>query len=100
MSTGYRRVVIGLLLVAAVPLAATAEHGPEADAVCPVERAQVVIDPGHGGEDPGAQQATYALDEAALTLEIAERVAALLAEEHGVAAALTRTDHAATLGNS
>ena len=100
MSTGYRRVVIGLLLVAAVPLAVTAEHGPEADAVCPLARAQAVIDPGHGGEDPGAQQETYALDEAALNLEIAERVAALLAEEHGISVALTRTDNATTLGNS
>lgn len=100
VSTGYRRVLIGLLLVAAVPLAVTAEHGPEPDAVCPVERAQVVIDPGHGGEDPGAQQETYALDEAALTLEIAERVAALLVDVHGISVALTRTDNATTLGNS
>jgi len=99
VSTWYRRVFIGLLLVAA-PLAVAAEHGPEADAVCPVEHAQVVIDPGHGGEDPGAQQETYALDEAALNLEIAERVATLLAEEHGIFVALTRTDNATTLGNS
>lgn len=90
----------GLLLVAAVPMAVTAEHGPVTDAVCPVEHAQVVIDPGHGGEDPGAVRETYALEEASLNLEISQRIATLLAEEHGIAVALTRTDNATTLGNS
>lgn len=90
----------GLLLVAAMPLVVTAEHGPETDAVCPVEHAQVVIDPGHGGEDPGAVQETYALHEAALNLEISARIATVLAEKYGITAALTRTDNATALGNS
>ncbi len=92
--------IIGLLLMASVPSPVTAEHGPAADAVCPVAGAQVVLDPGHRREDPGAQQGTYALDEAALNLEIAERVAALLAAEPGLSVALTRTHNATTLGKS
>ena len=94
------RAMTGLLLMAAVPMGVAAEHGPVTDAVCPVEHAQVVIDPGHGGEDPGAVRETYALEEDALNLEISQRIATLLTEEHGITVALTRTDNATTLGNS
>jgi N-acetylmuramoyl-L-alanine amidase len=47
----------------------------------------VVIDPGHGGHDPGAKGA--GLTEAAVALDVALRLEALLAKE-GVAATLTR----------
>lgn len=50
----------------------------------------IVIDPGHGGHDPGASGPT-GLQEKAITLDIAKRVAALVQEELGVKAVLTRT---------
>jgi N-acetylmuramoyl-L-alanine amidase len=49
---------------------------------------RIVIDPGHGGRDPGALgQGT---SEAAITLDIALRLEKLLAKEPGVEVALTR----------
>lgn len=50
----------------------------------------VVIDPGHGGEETGAIAAGE-VTEKAITLDIAGRLAALLAKETGVRAVLTRT---------
>jgi N-acetylmuramoyl-L-alanine amidase len=50
----------------------------------------IVIDPGHGGHDPGASGPT-GLQEKEITLDIAKRVAALVQEELGVKAVLTRT---------
>jgi N-acetylmuramoyl-L-alanine amidase len=49
---------------------------------------RIVIDPGHGGHDPGAQ--VRGLDEAALTLDIALRLEKLLREEPGIDVVLTR----------
>ena len=49
---------------------------------------RIVIDPGHGGRDPGAQGPGYT--EAALTLDIALRLEKLLAKEPGVEVVLTR----------
>lgn len=49
---------------------------------------RIVIDPGHGGRDPGAQ--VKDLDEAALTLDIALRVEKLLQNEPGLEVVLTR----------
>jgi len=49
---------------------------------------RIVIDPGHGGRDPGAQGPGYT--EAALTLDIALRLERLLAREPGVEVVLTR----------
>ena len=49
---------------------------------------RIVIDPGHGGHDPGAQ--VKGLDEAALTLDIALRLEKLLQEEAGIDVVLTR----------
>ncbi|HEV2127949.1 MAG TPA: N-acetylmuramoyl-L-alanine amidase [Thermomicrobiales bacterium] len=89
-----------VLLLLALPWLVPVALGQQVDAGCPVDDADIVIDPGHGGDDPGAQQETYALDEAALNLEIAERVAELLRDEHLLAVALTRTDNGTTLGNS
>jgi N-acetylmuramoyl-L-alanine amidase len=49
---------------------------------------RVVIDPGHGGHDPGAQ--TKGLNEADLTLDIALRLEKLLLDEPGLQVVLTR----------
>jgi N-acetylmuramoyl-L-alanine amidase len=49
---------------------------------------RIVIDPGHGGRDPGAQGKD--LSEAELTLDIALRLEKLLAKEPGVEVVLTR----------
>lgn len=49
---------------------------------------RIVIDPGHGGHDPGAQAA--GLTEANLVLDVAQRLEALLRKEPGVEVALTR----------
>lgn len=51
----------------------------------------VVIDPGHGGHDPGA--GTNGLREAELTLKIAKRVKAALVRDFDVDVQLTRTDN-------
>ena len=50
--------------------------------------ARVVIDPGHGGHDPGAK--VRGLNEAGLVLDIALRLERLLAREPGVDVVLTR----------
>jgi N-acetylmuramoyl-L-alanine amidase len=50
--------------------------------------ARVVIDPGHGGHDPGAQ--ANGVKEAELVLDIAQRVARLLALKPGIEVVLTR----------
>ena len=49
---------------------------------------RIVVDPGHGGHDPGAQ--VRGLNEAALVLDIALRLEQLLVKEPGVAVVLTR----------
>jgi N-acetylmuramoyl-L-alanine amidase len=49
---------------------------------------RIVIDPGHGGHDPGASG--HGLKEADLTLDIALRLEKLLQEETGIEVALTR----------
>jgi N-acetylmuramoyl-L-alanine amidase len=50
--------------------------------------ARIVIDPGHGGHDPGAQ--TKGLDEAALVLDVALRLEKLLLKQPGVEVVMTR----------
>ena len=50
--------------------------------------ARVVIDPGHGGHDPGAQ--VRGLNEAELVLDLAMRLEKLLLKEPGVEVVLTR----------
>jgi N-acetylmuramoyl-L-alanine amidase len=54
--------------------------------------ARVVIDPGHGGHDPGAQ--VRGLNEAELVLDIALRLERLLLKEPGVEVVLTRRTNA------
>ncbi|MFQ5906806.1 MAG: N-acetylmuramoyl-L-alanine amidase [bacterium] len=50
----------------------------------------VVIDPGHGGKDPGAV-GQRGLEEKTVTLDIAKRVAELVEERLGIDAVLTRS---------
>ena len=56
----------------------------------PVALRSIVIDPGHGGHDPGAVGAR-GLQEKDLTLDIARRLAAVLQEELAVKVTLTRS---------
>ncbi len=62
-----------------------------APAVAKARRAisRVVLDPGHGGNDPGAQ-GPNGLREKDVTLDVAHRAAPLLAREVGVSTLLTR----------
>jgi len=62
---------------------------PPERAVKPREIRRVVLDPGHGGHDPGAVGA-HGLLEKDVTLDIAHRAAPLLAHEVGVSTLLTR----------
>ncbi|MDQ3524460.1 MAG: N-acetylmuramoyl-L-alanine amidase [Chloroflexota bacterium] len=70
------------------------------DVVCPTGSAQIVLDPGHGGPDPGAVHDVYGLYEKTLTLEVAERTAEILRIDYGYSVALTRQDNDTELGNS
>ena len=69
--------------IVTVVLAGTAGAAPH--------RPIVVLDPGHGGSNPGAQGAVAGLREKQLTLEVATLVAARL-REHNIDVELTRTD--------
>ena len=89
-----------IALAAFGPGCARAEHGPDFDIACPVERADIVIDPGHGGSDPGAINESAGLIEARLNLEIAQLAAGMLRANQGLTVALTRTDDETELGNS
>lgn len=56
------RVLIAVAFTIAVLVApALAEHSPHFDVECPTGSAQVVLDPGHGGSDPGAVNEQYGL---------------------------------------
>ncbi len=96
------RVVATVLLAMGSPVApVAAEHGPPfGEVACPTGSARVVLDPGHGGPDPGAVYDTYGLQEKALNLEVAERAADLLRTDYGYRVALTRHDNETELGNS
>lgn len=85
-------------LVVAAPVAA--EHSPHFDVTCPTGSAVVVLDPGHGGIDPGAVRVNPDLYEREMVLEIATEVQAIVERESGVTVALTRTDNDTDLGNS
>ncbi len=96
----WRAVASVLVAMGSLVAPVSAEHGPDFDVDCPIGSAQVVLDPGHGGSDPGAVHVTYGLDEKALNLEIALRTAQILRENHGYRVALTRVDNETGLGNS
>src|SRR5688572_8054955 len=73
-------------------------RGGGSEAVCPVAGpVAVVLDPGHGGTDPGAQH--HGLIEKEQNLIVAQQAAAILAGQ-GISVALTRYDNETTLGNS
>ncbi len=81
--TGSHRLVVDL-----VP--ADEAHAPAPVVVAPARRdVLIAIDPGHGGNDPGAvgRRGTY---EKRVVLEIARRLAALVDAEPGMRAMLTR----------
>ncbi|MBB6117734.1 N-acetylmuramoyl-L-alanine amidase [Rahnella inusitata] len=84
----------GLLSVSiTVPNAPAAQNLPaEAFSSTAVKKnLLVMIDPGHGGKDPGAigNEGTY---EKHVVLHIAKRLQTLLGQEHGIHAVLTRQD--------
>ena len=90
-------VLAALIVVSAV--AGLVFSGGEEMPECPVGAAAVVLDPGHGGEDPGAVNEALGLVERELVLAISRRAAHLLRAE-GYSVALTREDDATGLGNS
>ncbi|MDQ3444209.1 MAG: N-acetylmuramoyl-L-alanine amidase [Chloroflexota bacterium] len=96
------RRTIGALFVAMWLIAApvSADHGPSFDVTCAMDAAQVVLDPGHGGPDPGAVHDAYGLHESSLNLEIAQQVSDILRDDYGYTVALTREDNETELGNS
>ena len=91
--------MVALVMLVAVAMPAAAQDGPWYDVSCPAESAQVVLDAGHGGPDPGAVRENYGLYERVLTLEVTERAAELLRAD-GYTVALTRADGATELANS
>jgi N-acetylmuramoyl-L-alanine amidase len=94
-----RTVGIVLLLIGLSTSSVVADHGPTFNVTCPTGTAQVVLDPGHGGADPGAVYEDFGLHEADQNLAIAKRVADLLRAD-GYTVALTREDPGTELGNS
>jgi N-acetylmuramoyl-L-alanine amidase len=66
---------------------------------CPQPGARVMLDPGHGGDDPGATNDAAGLVERELVLDIARRTKARL-EEAGYSAALTRNDNSTDYANT
>ena len=92
-----RSLGIGLLSVVAVAgvivFGALISLLPKSGLHCPAPGARVVLDPGHGGDDPGAINEAAGLVERELVLDIARRTEARL-EDAGYSVALTRTDSA------
>jgi N-acetylmuramoyl-L-alanine amidase len=58
----------------------------------------IVIDPGHGGEDPGTENKALGLKEKILTLDVAQRLKKLL-EAAGYKVVLTRNDDSSLSAN-
>lgn len=57
----------------------------------------VVIDPGHGGRDPGTVSQQFNLTESAVVLDVAQRLKRVLDQEAGISVRLTREENV-TLG--
>ncbi len=94
-----RTLVMMLLMLCLSCAPISADHGPTFEGSCPTGTAQIVLDPGHGGSDPGAVYERFGLVEAEQNLIIAFRVADLL-RSNGYSVALTREDGDTELGNS
>ncbi len=58
----------------------------------------IVLDPGHGGEDPGTEKKSLGLKEKTLTLDVAQRLKKLL-ETAGYKVLMTRSEDVALAGN-
>src|SRR5215212_6324999 len=86
-------------IVGIVGLGALISLLPRTGLDCPQPGARVMLDPGHGGDDPGAINEAAGLVEREVVLDIARRTEALL-EEAGYSAALTRTDSATGYANT
>jgi N-acetylmuramoyl-L-alanine amidase len=80
--------------VASLPPTATTDAIPAAPkAKCPAKTFVVVIDPGHGGKDPGAVSTDGSLKEKDITLDVAKRFkTALESKSRNVRVTLTRED--------
>ncbi|HKG28213.1 MAG TPA: N-acetylmuramoyl-L-alanine amidase, partial [Thermomicrobiales bacterium] len=96
---------VGLALANVVAIAAIVVLGglisllPTTGLRCPEPGARVMLDPGHGGDDPGAINDAVGLVERELVLDIARRTAARL-EEAGYSVALTRDDNTTGYANT
>ncbi len=104
----WRIVVLVMLLIAGsvTPVVAQGKPGvgnngggPGSGGICPTGTADVVLDPGHGGGDPGAVNSGYDLLEKNVNLDIAFQTMMIL-ERNGYTVALTRYDNDTALGNS
>jgi N-acetylmuramoyl-L-alanine amidase len=81
-----------LLFMAAFTTGAGAQEQPPCSG-------KVVLDPGHGGTDPGAVNTKYNLTEKEQTLIVANKLKALL-EGDGYTVCMTRTSNSQTLSNN
>jgi N-acetylmuramoyl-L-alanine amidase len=81
--------VLAAILTAIVLSTAALTSGAGAQEQPPCS-GKVVLDPGHGGTDPGAENKTYGLNEKNQTLNVANRLKALL-EGDGCTVYMTRT---------
>ena len=94
--------LVGLTLISVVALVIAGgllSLLPTTGLHCTRPGARVVLDPGHGGDDPGASNEAAGLGERELVLDIAQRTARLL-EAAGTSVALTRTDSATGYANT
>jgi N-acetylmuramoyl-L-alanine amidase len=89
--------ILAAILVAGL-LAATA-FAPDAAAQVVGCRSDIVLDPGHGGNDTGAVNKTYNLKESEEVLKVANILKGLLVED-GYKVCMTRTTNAQTLSNN
>src|ERR671910_2737072 len=89
--------VLAAMVVALLLCTAALTTGAEAqDANC---KGEVVLDAGHGGTDSGAVNTKYGLTEKAQTLNVANRLKALL-EGDGCTVYMTRTSNSQTFSNN
>jgi N-acetylmuramoyl-L-alanine amidase len=98
LTTLFRAWATVLVAMLAAILLTTASFATGAGAQ-PTCSGKVVLDPGHGGTDSGAVNTKYGLTEKEQTLDVANRLEALL-EGDGCTVYLTRTSNSQTLSNN